>query len=81
VLNQSSCYLPFFTLLSISIAEQKESKIFVVFHVHKTRRNNFGLFLKPIWVFFPWLAGRFHNFELTQNREKSRNGLTTILNM
>jgi hypothetical protein len=26
--------------------------------------------------FFPWLAGRFHNFELTQNREKTRNGLT-----
>jgi hypothetical protein len=27
--------------------------------------------------FFPWLAGRFHNFELTQNREKTRNGLNT----
>jgi DNA invertase Pin-like site-specific DNA recombinase len=25
--------------------------------------------------FFPWLAGRFNNFELTQNREKTRNGL------
>jgi hypothetical protein len=25
--------------------------------------------------FSPWLAGRFHNFELTQNREKTRNGL------
>jgi hypothetical protein len=25
--------------------------------------------------FPPWLAGRFHNFELTQNREKTRNGL------
>jgi hypothetical protein len=23
---------------------------------------------------FSWLAGRFHNFELTQNREKARNG-------
>jgi hypothetical protein len=22
--------------------------------------------------FFPWLAGRFHNFELTQNREKNK---------
>jgi hypothetical protein len=22
-----------------------------------------------------WLAGSFHNFELTQNREKTRNGL------
>ena len=29
--------------------------------------------------FFPWLAGRFHNFELTQNREKTRNGLREIL--
>jgi hypothetical protein len=32
-------------------------------------------FWKPV-CFFPWLAGRFHNFELTQNREKTRNGLT-----
>jgi hypothetical protein len=23
-------------------------------------------------LFFPWLAGRFHNFELTQNREKNK---------
>jgi hypothetical protein len=22
--------------------------------------------------FFPWLAGRFHNFELTQNGEKKQ---------
>jgi hypothetical protein len=34
-------------------------------------------FLKVV-CFFPWLAGRFHNFELTQNREKTRNGLTLI---
>jgi hypothetical protein len=27
-------------------------------------------------LFFSWLAGRFHNFELTQNRKKNpRNGL------
>jgi hypothetical protein len=32
-------------------------------------------FLKRV-CFFSWLAGRFHNFELTQNREKTRNGLT-----
>jgi hypothetical protein len=31
-------------------------------------------FLKLV-CFFSWLAGRFHNFELTQNREKTRNGL------
>jgi hypothetical protein len=28
-----------------------------------------------MFVFFPLLAGRFQNFELTQNREKTRNGL------
>jgi hypothetical protein len=28
------------------------------------------LFLKACLFFFPWLAGRLHNFELTQNREK-----------
>jgi hypothetical protein len=28
-----------------------------------------------LFVFFPWLAGGFHNLELTQNREKTRNGL------
>jgi hypothetical protein len=31
-------------------------------------------FLKLV-CFVPWLVGRFHNFELTQNREKTRNGL------
>jgi hypothetical protein len=34
-----------------------------------------ALFLKLV-CFFPWLAGWFHNFELTQNREKTRNGLS-----
>jgi hypothetical protein len=29
------------------------------------------LFLKAC-LFFPWLAGRFHNFELTQNRGKKK---------
>jgi hypothetical protein len=32
-------------------------------------------FLKLV-CFFSWLAGRFHDFELTQNREKTRSGLT-----
>jgi hypothetical protein len=32
-----------------------------------------------LFVFFPWLAGRFHNFELKQNREKTRNGLSIML--
>jgi hypothetical protein len=32
------------------------------------------LFLNIV-CFFAWLAGRFHNFELTQNREKTRNSL------
>jgi hypothetical protein len=31
-----------------------------------------------LFVFFPWLAGRFHNFELTQNGEKTRNGLRLL---
>jgi hypothetical protein len=31
-----------------------------------------------LFGFFPWLAGRFHNFELTQNREKTRNGLMYV---
>jgi hypothetical protein len=30
-------------------------------------------FLKLL-CFYAWLAGRFHNFELMQNREKARNG-------
>jgi hypothetical protein len=38
------------------------------------------LFFKAC-LFSPWLAGRFHNFELTQNREKTRNGLTYFLAM
>jgi hypothetical protein len=33
------------------------------------------VFFKAV-CFCPWLAGKFHNFELTQNREKIRNGLT-----
>jgi competence protein ComGC len=33
------------------------------------------LFLKLV-CFFRMLAGRFHNFKLTQNREKTRNSLT-----
>jgi hypothetical protein len=33
------------------------------------------LFLKLV-CFFPLLAGSFHNFELMQNREKTRYGLT-----
>jgi hypothetical protein len=32
-------------------------------------------FLKLVG-FFAWLAGMFHYFELMQNREKTRNGLT-----
>jgi hypothetical protein len=31
-------------------------------------------FLKLV-CFFTWLVGMFPNFELTQNREKTRNGL------
>jgi hypothetical protein len=30
---------------------------------------------------FPWLAYRFQIFELTQNREKTRNGLTRDLTL
>jgi hypothetical protein len=44
----------------------------VIFHIHTTRKGI--LFLKLVY-FFTGLAGRFHNFELTQNREKTRNGL------
>jgi hypothetical protein len=44
-----------------------------MFDVHTTCRDS--CFLKLV-CFFPWLAGRFHNYELTQNREKTRNGLT-----
>jgi hypothetical protein len=29
--------------------------------------------------FFPWLVGWFCNFEQTQNREKTRNGLMNIV--
>jgi hypothetical protein len=33
-------------------------------------------------LFFPWLAGRFPNFfELTQNREKTRNDLMLYNNL
>jgi hypothetical protein len=45
-------------------------QFFVIFDVHTICFQN-------IVCFFPLLAGRFHNFELTQNREKTRNGLTT----
>jgi hypothetical protein len=41
------------------------------------QRAKILLFFKLV-CFFPFLAGRFHNFELTQNREKTRNGLTLI---
>jgi hypothetical protein len=37
------------------------------------------LFSKFCFMFlFPWLAGRFYNFELTQNRENTRNGSTGL---
>jgi hypothetical protein len=36
------------------------------------------LFLKLV-CFFTGLAGRFYNFELTQNREKTRNALNFVL--
>jgi hypothetical protein len=45
-----------------------------MFEINTTCRGKF-VFLKLV-CFFPWLAGRFHNSELTQNREKTRNGLT-----
>jgi hypothetical protein len=36
-------------------------------------------FLNFVVLFlFPWLAGRFYNFELMQNRKKARNGSTGI---
>jgi hypothetical protein len=38
-----------------------------MFDVHATSRDS-----------FPRPAGRFHNFELTQNRKKTRNGLVVI---
>jgi hypothetical protein len=31
--------------------------------------------LLKLVYFFTGLAGKFHNFELTQNREKTRNGI------
>jgi hypothetical protein len=44
---------------------------------HKTLTCEDG-FLKLV-CFYPWLAGKFHNFELTQNREKNpKNGLMNI---
>jgi hypothetical protein len=57
-------------LLSINELDQ----IFVKFDIHTTCRDSF-VFLQLV-CFSPWLAGRFHNFELTQNREKTRNDLT-----
>ena len=47
-------------------------QIFVVSRPHNMQRQL--CFLKFV-CFFPWLAGRSHKFELTQNREKTRNGL------
>jgi hypothetical protein len=41
----------------------------------QSAKVNFKKKKKTLFVVFPWLAGRFHNFELTQNREKTRNGL------
>jgi hypothetical protein len=40
-------------------------KILVMFDVHTTLSFE-------VCLFFPWLAGTFHNFELTQNREKNK---------
>jgi hypothetical protein len=31
-----------------------------------------AILFSKAFVFFPWLVGRFHNFELTQNKEKTR---------
>jgi hypothetical protein len=41
---------------------------------HKQHAKS-ALFFKTSFGFFPWLASSFHNFLLTQNREKTRNGL------
>jgi hypothetical protein len=55
--------------LSINEVDQ----IFVVSRPYNMQRQ---LVFKSLFGFFPWLAGGFHNFELTQNREKTRNGLS-----
>jgi hypothetical protein len=41
---------------------------FLLFHDHTTCKDNF-VFLKLV-SFFPWLAGWFYNFELTQTEKK-----------
>jgi hypothetical protein len=66
----------FHTLLRISFGKKREiDQIFVIFHTHTTYAET--TLLSKACLFFPWLAGRFHNFELTQNREKTRNGLSS----
>jgi hypothetical protein len=51
---------------------------FVSFDVHTTRRSSF-IFKACLVFFFAWLADMFNNFELMQNREKTRNDLIYTL--
>jgi hypothetical protein len=39
-----------------------------MFDVHTTCRGSFVF--ESLFVFLPWLAGRFYNSDLTQNGEK-----------
>jgi hypothetical protein len=61
----------FSTLLKISLAEKK---IIYLLNFTSIQHAETTLFFKAC-LFFPWLAGRSENFELTQNGEKTRNGL------
>jgi hypothetical protein len=65
--NCSSHPFPFYTLWSISFADE--------WNITVSRPNNMQTkfcFLKLV-CFFPWLAGRFHNFALTVRKtEKNK---------
>jgi hypothetical protein len=61
-----------YSFLSISFVDRWSRSNFCFFTSIQHAKTT--LFLKAC-LFSPWLAGRFHNFELTQKREKTRNGL------
>jgi hypothetical protein len=79
----------FFTLCCVFLfLINGKDKNFVMFDVQTTCRVSFFFITEKflsvaknykqtnlkLVCFFPLLAGMFHNFELTQNREKTRNG-------
>lgn len=66
-LTESSHYFLFYTLLSTCLVNKWNKLNFCYVSCPSNMQRQFSFF--KLVFFFPWLVGRFYNFELTQNRD------------